>query len=78
MSLDVVEATRNCASELAKLGLTDWSEKLEEAIGSGSTGGEIVMAIRWNLRELRNSAELPENVNRQIEEILYAIDGTGW
>jgi hypothetical protein len=77
--LDVVDAARRCAGRLQDLGLTGWSQSLVEAVESASTGGELVMAVRWQLQQLERSGEhLPEDVRHLLREILQEINRTGW
>ena len=77
--LDVVAATRRCAARLQELGLTGWSQRLVEAVEAASTGGELVMAVRWHLKELvRSGEQIPEDVRRLIREIVREINKTGW
>ncbi len=78
-NLDITAATRRCATELDGLGLSDWAGRLRDAIDSASTGGELVMGVRHQLRSLRASGQaLPADLGALIEEIIVKIDGTGW
>jgi len=77
--LDIVEATRRCADRLTASGLLDWGQKLRSAIDQASTGGELVMGVRWILQSLqRSGATLPDDVADLVLEIVKAIDDTGW
>ena len=76
---DVVLETRRCAALLAQGGLLDWSRKLVDAIESAATGGELVMAVRWTLTELRKSGEpIPLDVSSLADRIVDEISRTGW
>jgi len=37
---------------LEAVGLEDWSDRFEDAVGSGSTGGEIMGRLRWEVSRL--------------------------
>jgi hypothetical protein len=59
--------------------MTGWSQKLVDAMEAAGTGGELVMAVRWHLRQLIRSGEpLPHDVEQTAEEIIREIDKTGW
>jgi len=59
--------------------MTGWSQKLAEALDAASTGGELVMAVRWHLRGLERSGEkLPEDIRLQVQSIVQEINSTGW
>lgn len=76
---DVIAATRDCAAYLHKLGLADWSSKLLNALDSASTGGELVMAVRWHLQQLESlDKELPDDVLQLSRRIVQEINSTGW
>ena len=50
---DIYEAARHIVQELTEQGMSIWADRIEDAIASGSTGTEILMAVRWNLQELQ-------------------------
>jgi len=76
---DYITTTRRCAARLRELGLVEWDRKLNECLDSASTGGELVMGVRWELRRLLGAGErLPEDVEKSIAEIIREIDETGW
>lgn len=52
---DYYEKVHEISAVLAKENLPDWSEKIETAIISGSTGTEILMAVKWHLEQLKKS-----------------------
>jgi len=63
---------------LAAIGWGDWSLRLREAVRAGSTSGEILMAVRWILKELKKEgSELPGDLDRTIDRVLVEIDRTG-
>jgi len=74
---DIVQAARRCATRLDALGHRSWSQKITDAIDAASTGGELVMALRWQLQSLqREGLELPKDVDAEVMEILRAIEAT--
>jgi hypothetical protein len=76
---DLIGAARRCAARLWELGLADWSQKLTDAVDGASTGGELVMAVRWHLQELeRSRIALPDDVRQLVREIIREVDKTGW
>ena len=50
--MDIYEETKRLAGHLEARGVATWPQRLRDAIEAGSTGTEIIMAIRWNLREM--------------------------
>jgi len=77
--LDIVQAARLCARRLDELGHRSWSVRIADAIEAASTGGELVMALRWQLQSLQREAlGLPKDVDEQVTEILRVIGATGW
>ncbi|HYV66026.1 MAG TPA: hypothetical protein VE964_07265 [Myxococcales bacterium] len=78
-TFDLIAATQRLVTRLQELGMIGWSQKLAEALDAASTGGELVMAVRWHLRELeRSGEELPEDVRHQVRMIVQEINSTGW
>jgi hypothetical protein len=76
---DVIGASRRFAGLLQELGLAEWSGKLIDAMRGASTGGELVMAVRWLLQELeRSGAVLPDDAEQLMRKIVQEIDATGW
>jgi hypothetical protein len=63
------------AQNLRKQGQAEWAAKLEEAIQFGSTGTEILMALRWHLQQFKLQGEkcTPET-EYLIEELLRELD----
>lgn len=57
------------AGELEEQGHHVWSERLRDAIASGSTGTEICMALRWQLDRMRDArlGVLPETLSESNE-----------
>ncbi len=69
---------RKYAKQLETLGFLKYSSKLLDAIEKGSTGGEIVMALRHNLQELLKSEELSDAMKQQAKKFISKINDTGW
>jgi len=72
---DFYGVAKRIARKLSEVGHTEWSERILNAIASGSTATEILMAIRWHLSELRTSKlALPPQLEAKIEDLLDNID----
>ena len=78
-SFDVIEAARQLADHLAQSGDDTWAQRIRDAIDNASTGGELVMALRWTLGELvAAKPDLPGPLKQDVARILADIAGTGW
>lgn len=76
---DISAAARECADRLADSGYVARAHQLRDAVDGASTGGELVMALRWHLKViLRDEEGISESLRDQIHRIINAIDGTGW
>lgn len=76
--MTMFEDVRVFAAGLETIGMPVWKSRLIDAIEGGSTGGEILMAIRWNLQEsLHEEKELPVTIRQRAEELIPAITSTG-
>jgi hypothetical protein len=54
---------------------SDWRTRISGAIDTGSTGTEILMAVRWNLAELlKSKPELPAEVVARIKDYILAAN----
>jgi hypothetical protein len=74
MNRDWINEARAIADELKITGFEKESCRILDAIDSGSTGGEILMALRWNLEEiLKSSSSFDFGLRGQIEEISKGI-----
>ncbi len=66
---------KKIARDLKKLGYVDWYNKVDDAIVSGSTGTEILMALRWHFKELiKSNATLPQELSDRINELNEKIN----
>ena len=63
---------------LVPIGLGDWSVRLRQAVCGGATFGEILMAVRWNLKELKaQKRALPQDLQDAMGEVIQLIDQSG-
>ena len=70
------EKTRSLAGSLLSEGHYEWAQRVTSAIEEGFTATEILMAIRWNLEELRAArVDLSPKVHAAVNELLREIDG---
>jgi hypothetical protein len=74
---DLFTRVKQFAAELTRLGLNDWALRLINSIEEGSTSGEILMAIRWNLQELLRNETLSELLQQQAKRFIEEVDETG-
>jgi hypothetical protein len=74
---DLYTRVRKFANELVSLGLNVWALKLINSIEGGSTSGEILMAIRWNLQELLRAETLSDLLQQQAKGFIKEVDETG-
>ncbi|HEV2327618.1 MAG TPA: hypothetical protein VGY56_02390 [Verrucomicrobiae bacterium] len=75
---DFYTKIREFAESLSAIGLSEWTLRLTNAIKAGSTGGEILMALRWNLQELlQNEPLLTGSLKQQAEDFIKEITATG-
>lgn len=76
MSRDFYGDARVLAVQLADVGLDDWACKLEDMIEAGATSSEILMGLRWHLRQLMEA--VPPGLTGQLRtsalELAGAID----
>lgn len=74
MNRDWVQDSKLVAEKLQLAGFADAQKKLIESIEAGSTGGEILMALRWNFQEiLKNSSTIKNELKKTIIEIIEGI-----
>lgn len=75
MAYDHYAVARSIAARLRSEGYEEWSKKLLAAIDDGSTGTEIFMALRWQLREfLKTKPTLSPATDPLIQELLAELD----
>jgi hypothetical protein len=70
-SYDHYKVAENIARNLLRNGYDQWSRCIKEAIETGSTSTEILMALRWNLEKLlTREPELPQKIKNDVEKLL--------
>lgn len=67
------EQARQLAEELRRLGLANEGQALVDAIDAGSTGTEIHMALRHELRKVVNDARLGAPLRATAAHIVETI-----
>lgn len=73
-SFDYIAEARTICNALEG-SLADWKARIDEAISAGSTGTEILMAVRWNLAELLKARpDLPPNLVAKIKDFIMAAN----
>ena len=75
---DPYAVVKEIEQRLAALGLEEWKTRLEDAALGGATSGEILMALRWHLKELRKDKPgLPPDLGRLIDRAIQLINRSG-
>jgi hypothetical protein len=75
MSIDYYAQTRQIIDALAAEGLSSDGDALRDAIAAGSTGTEILMAVRWHLQQVDRSNKTSNVVTkRMIRELLDQLE----
>jgi|GEM_PF-5922258 len=73
-SFDYIAEARDIRDELGE-DLAEWKARIDDAIAGGSTGTEILMAVRWNLAEmLKAKHRLPVHVVMRINDYVIAAN----
>ena len=72
MARDYYADGHEIAERLVERGHREWSERITEAIESGSTGNEILMALRWQLGNLMGADLGLDEDTRALAESLHA------
>ncbi len=66
---DHYEVARRIAASLQSEGFSEASQSLLDAMACGSTGTEIVMALRWNLEQLLKADGLRDDTRILMKEL---------
>lgn len=67
-------ASAALVSRLRESGLAVWAQRIEDVVQGGSTATEILMGLRWTLRELLQVPALPPDVAGGASAILESVD----
>jgi hypothetical protein len=74
MNKDWIQESKVLAADLRVAGFEEEPRRIMDAIESGSTGGEIYMALRWTLGEvLKENPAMEAEVKQRIDEIREGI-----
>jgi hypothetical protein len=73
MARDLYNDGFELAEQLRTLTYIDWAERVEDAIESGSTATEILMALRWHAGEVL--AALPDLASPTRELAASIVSG---
>lgn len=75
MAVDFYAELRAIIEGLSRAGYAAEARTLQEAMDAGSTSNEIMMAVRWHLRQIGNVDELVElGTERPIRDLLNELD----
>lgn len=78
-SKDYIGLTTDLIAKLRTEGLPEWAEVLDQDMSSASTGGELVMAVRDDLRKLLDTKPALRSETIELaQRIIRVIDATGW
>ena len=76
-SYDFYEVAERIGRQLVADGLGEWKTRIDDAIAAGSTGTEILMALRWTFGQLQESSTVSEDVKSQISEFNQRLADLG-
>jgi hypothetical protein len=71
---DYYADARDIAAKLFERGEFDWSERIEDAISGGSTATEILMRVRFCLRQLVESGTPRPDEKQAAQELIGTLD----
>jgi hypothetical protein len=72
---DYYAEARGIEQALAATGRGDLASRIRDAILAGSTGTEILMGLRWTLREIISSeANLHARIKERMSSLAAALD----
>lgn len=78
-SKDYIGLTNDLIAKLRTEGLPEWADVLYLDMRSASTGGELVMAVRDDLRKLLDTKPALRSETIELaQRIIRVIDATGW
>jgi len=73
-SFDYITSARIIQDELSGE-FSEWKTRMDDALAGGSTGTEILMAVRWNLSELlKTNPALPKEMHSRINDYIEAAN----
>ncbi|MFZ5756754.1 MAG: hypothetical protein ACOY3X_07615 [Pseudomonadota bacterium] len=73
-NFDHISATKSLIRNLVKAGLEVDATNLDAAIDAGSTGTEILMAIRHHAIKLSENPLLPEETKKELSTLIQEIN----
>ena len=72
---DYYAEAQRIAVSLLERGEFDWSSKIEDAIAGGATGTEILLRMRFTMRELLESGAATTEEEGRIRTLIGELDG---
>ncbi len=70
---DLYQEATELAVSLVEEGYGEWSRRIERSLSAGATATEILMALRWDLSQLRASGLVMSASN--TERLRTLLDG---
>lgn len=75
MTKDWVSESERIAEYLSLLGYREVADAIVDAVAAGSTGTEILTALRWHFRKFLDShLDLDQKLTGSIQEVIDGID----
>ena len=75
---DLAQDCKRIEKALLLSGEKEAAEKLENIRLAGSTGGEIVMGMRFIAKQLLKSETLEKHISASLHQLIDDINKTGW
>lgn len=71
---DFYQEVQNLSERLRRHGHINFADSLDDAVASGSTGGEICMALRYHFREIAKDSGLDDSDLDLVKRMLQEVD----
>lgn len=74
-AFDYYKIAEEIADQLKSEGFLDWADKIKNDILCGATSGEILMGIRWHLKEIQTEKlDISPSLFSAIQKLYTQLD----
>ena len=76
MSFDYYQEAEDLINMLSASSLEKYADALRKSMDEGSTGTEILMALRWNLEKMLSEAPISDILRAKAKNLKKEIDNS--